>query len=768
MPYDNIPHVGAAYNDGGLRDITSSAQPRILAIGPASSGMTYELWRVNNIRSAEVEFGAATPVLKSLHEVAAQGADNLAVMRIGGRQGSFVVTDSAAATLTIVPEYRDDEIMDRYALAMDGTGTANRIAVYDLIDQSWVYDSDEILVINQGIVDVADTGVDLFSVGSFTLPDTMTSFADQVTGDFTVENVATITSVVDTAGTDGTSMSLVEHYAALNTAYHVLDFKDADLVTAPGAYIDAANVADGDSLNLWAGMPLAGTSDALGYVWQYIYRGKIYTYFVDSLTYFTTLGAAVQSSVTLAISLTLEAVNAGAGANTKFDLEITVGGGNTAVVTEAAGVVSVVVDVTAAVTTTLVAAGYINTALAAFALSNGLSANSVLIASGAADVIAGIAGPTLSAAGAGGNVVTHTMLTGDTTPAAVSTKFAAGSDAELREVNFAHQLASFCKLASTTWKSMIGAVSFASPTSWSRLDIADWAGQLPEFTYAGSQLVIDAPADNGVGVLGNKFLAGFSDTAGYRNAQITDPGSANDSLAYGGLITTVGASLPNGSDWPYGIDDDDEAIDGAGAPVDLGKHLLVTYDWPIHRNSYSGGTSYRGSLEASVLGRLAVMPVNEEPIGFNGVMLKVTSPPRIHSTQLDDLAEVRALGLRFEEGLGYVMVTSKTAAHPSSDYTEVSTIRCANRLLSGIRDIGKKYLGKAFTPERVISLQAALDSYLLEEGKAKIHQGAGAKITYTPADRIIGKIDVQLRFVPPFSIRLINVTLSLAADETEL
>ena len=118
MPYDNIAHVGAQITDQNLTDSVPAGQPRILAVGPATSGLTYELWRISNIRQAEVEFGAGSDVLRGIHEAAAQGAENLAIMRCGGRQGNIVITDDLAATLTITPEYRDDAILAEKFLSL--------------------------------------------------------------------------------------------------------------------------------------------------------------------------------------------------------------------------------------------------------------------------------------------------------------------------------------------------------------------------------------------------------------------------------------------------------------------------------------------------------------------------------------------------------------------------------------------------------------------------------------------------------------------------
>ena len=319
MAYDFIPGVGATYLDGSFKEPSLSTQPKILVLGSADSGRSLEVFNVTNVRQAETEFGADTDVLRGVHESVAQNADNVAIMRVGGTQGALVLTDSNGGTLTITPENRDDTVLTRYALILDGTGTTNRIYVYDLQDEAFVYDSSEILVINDGIVEVLDTGLDLFSVSDVTDSGTFIAMSALVNGDFTVENVTTMTTTVPTQGTDGQSNSLPERYAALNSAYHLLDYKDADFVVPYGVYIDNPNQSDGSTPQYFKGVPVLGESnDVLGWVWQYIYQGKLYTYMADSDTYFTDLAGAVAATLVVAgnVDISLTAVTGGWYPNT--------------------------------------------------------------------------------------------------------------------------------------------------------------------------------------------------------------------------------------------------------------------------------------------------------------------------------------------------------------------------------------------------------------------------------------------------------------------
>jgi hypothetical protein len=303
----------------------------------------------------------------------------------------------------------------------------------------------------------------------------------------------------------------------------------------------------------------------------------------------------------------------------------------------------------------------------------------------------------------------------------------------------------------------------------SRAAVRSWAGDIPTFTSFGSKEGVDSPSDNGNGVLGYKLLGGAS---GYRYAGLDGYGDAQDGLAYGGMVMTRGLSLPNEGKWAYGISTEDELNDAGGFPVDIGRHMFITYDYPVHNNDYNSGTSYRGTIEALLAGKLASIPENQEPIGpVNGAVVNVSNPLPMTASLTNEFAEVRAIGMMLDERAGTprsILVTCRTAAHPESDYTRVSTIRCVNRQIQGIRNIAMPYIGQSFTSTTLVSLQQAIDGFLKGERSLGYNQGAVARLSYTREDRIMGRLTVTLRMVPPFALEAITIQVSLAAEEAEL
>ncbi len=787
MPYEHIPGVKGSYVDGSIVIPRTTQQPRILVVGPAKSGLTNELFTVRGSGQAETEFTADSPVLRGSHEALKQGATNIAIMRSGGKQGSAVITDSDGDSLTITPESRDDAILDRYSLIIEAYAGANRIIIYDLTQEQFVYDSQELLAFDDGIVDVIDTGLSLVTIGDKSTPSLSPKLSALVVGSFT----PAVTSLSLTQGADGINVSAAERYAALNASYHNLDYKDGDMIAPVDVYIDAANIADEAAANrvadatsattdlgrygaFYLGAPAKDSAqDALGYVWQYVYRGRLYTYFVDVSDYASATPAAATKTDNTDLVWTAAAGKGGNGITIAAAVDSGSGGLAITAVEGGNGTLTINIDLGASAPADNNAlATAATTLIAAITLSSGKALSSILSVAGGSTAISAfgdLPGGALTG-GLGGAVLTHADLTGDTVPSAVTTRFAAAVDAELREVNFAHQLASFCETASVNWKAIHGAISVKAPTAFSRSALSDWVGTMPTYSDNSSELFIDSAADNGDGILGIKIMSGKADSsAGYRASLVTN-GAASDSLAYGGLIKTVGASLPNGKDWAYGIADGDEATDSNNSPVDLGRHIHVTAGWPILTNAYNGGTTYRGDIATTFLGKLATMPENIEPIGQQGNLAGVTSVPRIHSAQQDNLGQLRFVSIRPDELDGGIIriVRARTAAHPTSDYSKISTIRCVNKHLEDLRAICRPFIGKAFSAQNLVSLQSQMDLYLREQRVLGFNEGALAKLSYSRADKVQGRLTIHLRMVPPFALESITVSTSIAADDTEL
>lgn len=796
MAFNNIPGIRARFGDQFFQKELITDQPKIVVLGFGSSGRSYELRNVGDISSAESYYGRSSEVAKGIHQVFSQGASNIATMRLGGTIGTLTLTDSAGGTLLIETTWRDDNALSRYNLIIEQSSNVNRYIIYDNQEETYIYDSDEVLVQDVGYISITDTDFARFTVGDRSNPNSTTTnytlsalLALGAVGPFTMftsVDAATVASATGSEGTDRATPSQIERYAALEAAYDEMDFKDLNMFWAEGAYIDAQNIVDDASTDtanygyFGKGAPKAGSSaDGLGYLWQYRYQGQTYTYFVDSPTYFTNVGAAVAAVGTFNTDLVLTAQKAGIGGNAHtYSSNAAGAAGPTATISETAyGLHIAVEDDGTSFTLGLVTV--INTALQNFTMSNGQTADTVLVASGggAATAIATVASTAISAGatptvGSGPNpAVTPDLLLGDSVPAAVSTRFAAGVDSELRECNFYHQALSFAHRASTSYNMVMTAMNFKKPTTgFAPKKIGSWLGDLPSYSFIGEKEGITAPADNGSGVLGNKFFAGKSETNnGYRSSQLPD-GNSTDGYKGGGWIKTKGANLPVETDWAYGIDDADEDTGFNSAPIDIGRYGIACADWPIHINSFNGGTQYRGPQAPLLLGMLATLPENVSPIGEQGAFRRgsLSNPIKLRAQQTDDLASIRLTSI-IRDTNDFVNVKGDTSAHPDSDYAKITTVRSLARQLSGIRSRMKPYIGKQFTGAILQTLQQEVDRYLSDEKALGYNNGyAPVVFQYTEEERVLGTLRATIRIVPPFAIESIQLSVSLAADESDL
>ncbi|CAB4159827.1 hypothetical protein UFOVP724_3 [uncultured Caudovirales phage] len=327
---------------------------------------------------------------------------------------------------------------------------------------------------------------------------------------------------------------------------------------------------------------------------------------------------------------------------------------------------------------------------------------------------------------------------------------------QIREVNLAHQIGQLAYKASTTYNSTMAIVSISSPVG---TNISDWAGKMP--TYSVDSLGQVKVSTNGTGVLGNKFLYG---AINYRS-----------NMAYGGFILTKGESLPDAE--PYGIDDTDEALDAGGYPIDLGKYLIIVGANGQRAVQISGNTSEngqvmttnasstdisRGNLAAAIAARIFLNAENQEPLGpiNGGLPGQVSSITNIPASVMNSLAIGRIVMC---DPRTNSIANLRTAALPTSDYTRVSTIRVANRLLSNVRNIALKYLGSNFSLA-LQSLQAEIDGYLRSEVGQSMIQGDPspfAQVYASKVDQISGKLNVRLKFTPPFALESIQVDIAV-------
>lgn len=360
-------------------------------------------------------------------------------------------------------------------------------------------------------------------------------------------------------------------------------------------------------------------------------------------------------------------------------------------------------------------------------------------------------------------VMNHFDLTGELVPEAVTNRLMDFDEAsttlqaaniEVREVSFLHQAAQAAYKASTNYSQTIAIVP-TTPPSASSNGISKWAGD-PATYVIGSDGSVTV-SKNGTGVLGTKLLAGKTD---YR-----------DGAAFGGIILTNGDNLPNGV--PYGIDDQDEALDSRGNPIDLGKHVVVVGAYgfmPDPQSLFPGqkgkllvprgtgaGFGSAGPMIASILTNLEP---GTEPIGpIRGVVPGFSPQQRTPRSVLDNLAALRVCMI---DQTG-VISSIYTAASRESDYTKISSILSANAILGQLRGLCNSVIGTAYRDEQIASLSQAIDGQMRAMVRQGWAQAIDVNLTASQLDRINGVLRASVTFVPPLSIEAVTIDITLQA-----
>ena len=252
---------------------------------------------------------------------------------------------------------------------------------------------------------------------------------------------------------------------------------------------------------------------------------------------------------------------------------------------------------------------------------------------------------------------------------------------------------------------------------------------------------------NGTGFMSTKALYGASD---YR------PADSGIGLAYGGLVKNTA---------DFGIDSANEAVDSRGIPVDLGKHLIVVGAYGVVSVAGSGRTPTFtvSNLGPKIIQKLTQLPINEEPIGpVNGLIDGVSATGAINSRALlNDLAIGRVVMLASDGSIANI----RTAALPTSDYARVSTVRAANAVCTAVRDISLRYLGKSFSDAQLAALDAELAGTMRALKVDGSIQDGVVQTSASRLDRINGRLNLKVQFVPPLAIEAITIDLTVSAPQ---
>jgi len=807
------------------------AGPKILIAGASEKGINGRIYTAESLQRIMNEFGefselanAAQLSLGNTSVVPGQaGAPQVEVVRVGAKEEHLLikkVLSGKTETETIIRispkrtglirlDSSDVNVFSVLKLALLPVKKNNiykqRVIIYQInsgsTPDSVVYDSEMVLTQNLsdfeveinndagisqilftphalGAVGAADSLNDVIdAIGTITSTN-LKKFSDILIGDIhafnavATNNSAAVSNAVyslvkhQPGPVDASSISYLERFASMEAKYEDLDYLNSEMIYCDGC---CADVYPFDITTATNDLAVDYGNYSLGYMWKYVYEGKPYVFMFGRKNPF------------LAANLGDEAADAPIAIATNYSIKLTAGqkligdllnlvelevvqGGSASVEIYPTdkGLIKILVTETAAHLTAGIEVDTGFFTLVITANAGVLSSTRIRVSEvGGVRTLSDYLKANPSQINSDPFVMTPFELTGAVVPEAVlrrlldwkdesdlgAAELVASND-EVREISFLHQAAQLAYKASTVQTQCIAFVPTTAPQA-SNDGIVKWAGAGPTYTVSDSgELVVSS---NGTKLQSNKLLFGSSS---YRAGR-----------PFGGIILTTGALLPNGE--PYGIDDQDEAADEKGLPIDLGKHVVVCGSWgTIAKNTtnvsriklFDKFNAYV-NLAPAIMGKLASLPINEEPIGpVNGLISGVTvSGAIVPKSILNSLALGRVCMF---DRIGALSLL-RTAALPSSDYTRVSTIRAANRILNNVRQLALPFLGKTVDFARA-TLSQRIEGFMTGEVRLGNIQGYNPPVIQASRlDEIAGRMNVSVSFIPPFSLETVNVDLTV-------
>jgi len=346
--YSGLSLVRSELNDGGLSLAATGSRPTILIVGPASEGPTNFPQLVVEDGDVKRLYGQDTEMQKKVAEIIAQAGTEayyIYVMRIGGIAPKIELESSAGGTITLTPlHYSDREASARLKVLLT-SHTVNgvdeqRVIVYDIEEEGYVWDSHSILQIAEKPFLVEQTGdfadssgnplvhgigsdgvfhpgeiLPLLDVDESGYEPSSSITSDYAIADFAKHYIWSDTQSTDTfiatikrQGNDGQTIPLVQKYVFMDRALESLTFKEFDYILPCGGYhLDSPNIADSVSGGLIVHHELQGaqpvhssvdfsslpigtgpskpsadlsidSNNVLGWLWQTEFEGEKYYY----------------------------------------------------------------------------------------------------------------------------------------------------------------------------------------------------------------------------------------------------------------------------------------------------------------------------------------------------------------------------------------------------------------------------------------------------------------------------------------------------------
>jgi hypothetical protein len=689
--YEDLPGIISELQDGGLQIFEENAAPAVLVLGTAEKGTSDSVVQVQRAQEIENRFGKAGTLVRGMYEVLQGGAGNVNVMRVGARSAILFgvgTDDMNSDPSSIETLLKDQDASKLYFLRY--VSPASRGANEDLGHLQIKNAVGQIIYDNNPGGQEIDTGEVMVSgsfeggedIGDPQDPEDFISFEDAakdkvaVTDTFVATTPAPATYTLAHAPNMGTLKVLVDGAEIADDAYTLvglvltLDTPSVEEVKASYEYDAEA------SLNLRFGSDGVSLSkmelyEALGEAYR-----KLET---EEYKMVIPMGVELDCSNVTDGDLVVLSNDARVPVGRRFPVPGSKG--------DALG--------------KLFVEEYDGEFFYFWNTDNDAAAE-IWPSIGAASATTKIDGTALTAA-------------------------------DFKEVNFAHQLANFCFVASANEYNVLGVIGTSLPGSFAPKDVSKWIGKEPVLDADGITI------QNGTGLLGNKILVGKVNHK---------PGLfATSDDHYQGASGSTGGNVEK---------------DRGGRPVDIGRYVSVYSAPQTFFNSVDEtGLGYHANGAAYYAGFITSLASQSSP--SNKIAPDAVSPLKLSKAKLNSLAKYGYVSLK-QKNRVLRFSDAPTAARKTSDFFRLTTMRVVDEVVDDVRAIAEPYIGEGNTAASRKSLENNIVQLLAKKQEAGVIQGFQAKVTATTKQRIEGDMTVELVLVPPFEVRKIEIVTSLAKE----
>lgn len=301
---------------------------------------------------------------------------------------------------------------------------------------------------------------------------------------------------------------------------------------------------------------------------------------------------------------------------------------------------------------------------------------------------------------------------------------------QYHEVDFAHRLALWSWVQSSTGTYVNANISPKGPDAIYTVAINRWIGKSPIRNIYGDII------ENGYGLLGNRFIGGT----------VADSSKGIESRHPGFYATDTG--YPDGN----------PLYDSSGVIVDIGKYLSIPII-PVYvsSESFGGGSVVIRGSSAAYAGLVTNIEIGDSTT--NVVLPNVSAILKFKPGRIQQLAEAGFVVLE-NKNKGLTVYSGELATQEVSDYDYISTALAVTFVINRLKLVTDPYIGRGLSSTLMAALYNAIDVEL----KAAINQGYINGYSFNLIGDGPHNLKLPLSLQAKEELRTISVVLSLVEN----